>query len=167
MNKNNVSIIQKILVFTFISILICTFYIARQHKIEKLKTKHEAIASNIEEVVIDSLTFLYNDDLTKIKEIPTIHPNYTETLENKFSSVNSTLKNVNMHLSNITLSKNRIYRTRKDSVKYIIYNGKINLQWASNTNKIETSNETKNIKIYLIEQDNNYYIANIEMTNIH
>lgn len=167
MSKNNVSVIQKILVFIFIGLLIFTFYIARQNKIKNIQTKNETIASNIEAVIIESLNFLYNEDLTKIHEVSTIHPNYTKTLENKFSSVNSTLKDVNMHLSNITLSKNRIYRTRKDSVKYIIYTGKINLQWESNTNNIETANETKNIKIYLIEQDNNYYIANIEMTNIN
>ena len=129
--------------------------------------KNETMTSTIEKVVIDSLTFLYNDDLTKLKELPTIHPNYTDTLEHKFSSVNKTLKTVNMHLSNITLSKNRIYRTRKDSIKYIIYNGKINLQWSSNSNNIETVSENKNIKAYLIEKDNNYYISNIEMTNLN
>ena len=167
MNKNNVSIIQKILVFIFIGVLISTFYIARQNKIKQIQIKNETMTSAIEDVVIDSLTFLYNDDLTTIKEMSTIHPNYTTTLENKFSSVNSTLKDVNMYLSNLTLYKNRIYKTRKDSVKYIIYKGKINLTWSSNKTNIETVSENKNIKIYLIEQDNNYYIANIEMTNLN
>lgn len=167
MTKNKVSIIQKTLVFVFMGILIATFYIARNNKIEKLKTNTLLMESQIEDVIINSLTFLYNEDLTTINEIPTIHPDYTETLVNKFSSVNSTLKNVNMYLSNIKLSKNKIYNIRKNSIKYIIYDGTINLKWISNTNNIETDGENKNIKAYIIKKDDNYYIANFDITNIN
>lgn len=165
MNTNKVSIVQKILVFIFMGILISTFYIARNNKIEKLKTNNLLMTSQIEDVITNSLTFLYNEDLATIKEISTIHADYTEILSNKFSSVNSTLANANMYLSNIKLSKNRIYSTRKKSVKYIIYDGIINLKWTSNDTNIETDGENKNIKAYLIQKDNNYYLANIDITN--
>lgn len=72
-----------------------------------------------------------------------------------------------MYLSNIKLSKNRIYSTKQKSIKYIIYDGIINLKWTSNATNIETDGENKNIKAYLIQKDNNYYLANIDITNVN
>lgn len=163
MKKNNVPILQKIIAYLVICLSVFTFAILRTQKIEKVKTKENELFMQLESLLTDSLYYLYNDNLEEEIKGNIIHPDYIPTLRNKFKTTNEVLKESNMSLTSIGLSKNRIYNTKKDSIKYIIYDGLVELKWTSKEYDVETDTETKHITGYIIQNDDGYHLANIDI----
>ena len=115
--KNSVPILQKICAFLFLGITITTFICLRNQKIENTKAKNIELTTTVESLLKDSLEFLYNSDNISIPPNKLIHDDFKKNLITKFSKPNSLLKESNLTLSSIKLNKNKIYNTRKNSVK--------------------------------------------------
>lgn len=164
--KNSVPILQKICAFLFLGITITTFICLRNQKIENTKAKNIELTTTVESLLKDSLEFLYNSDDISIPPNKLIHDDFKSNLITKFLKPNSLAKESNLTLSTINLSKNRIYRTRKNSVKYLIYDGIIELKWTLSSSNIETDSEKKNIIGYIIQEGEDFYIADIELSSI-
>ena len=164
--KNSVPILQKICAFLFLGITITTFIYLRNQKIENTKAKNIELTTIIESLLKDSIEFLYNSDDISITPNKLIHDDFKSNLITKFSKPNSLAKESNLTLSTINLSKNRIYNTRKNSVKYLIYDGIVELKWTLLSSNIETDGEKKYIIGYIIQEGEDFYIADIELSNI-
>lgn len=162
-NKNNVSKIQKLIAFIFIAIFVSIFIILQNNKIEKIKNQNTLITNNIENNLKDTLYILYNENLSSSIDSSHIHPDYKKSIFNKFKSVNETLKNLDMYLSEIDLSKLKIYKQKKNNINYYLYLGYIDLTWSSKTDSSFINKEKKEIKVYMIKEKNTYYITNIEL----
>lgn len=167
MQKNNVSIIQKIVAYLLIILTVCTFTIMRVHKNQSTKEKQETFRTEIESVLSNSLLHLYNNDLENTV-CEYINPEFTDILNDKFKKANSIMASSELVLSNVKLNKNRIYTTTKKKVKYVIYDGTVELQWLNKKTLSKTDKTIKGIKGYILKDkiSERYLLANIELNNL-
>lgn len=167
MQNNNVSTIQKIAAYLIIILTVCSFTIMRTHKNQSTKEKQEAFRTEIESVLSNSLLHLYNNDLENTV-CEYINPEFTDVLNNKFKKANSIMSSSELVLSNVKLNKNRIYSTTKKKVKYVIYDGTVELQWINKKTNTKTDKAIKGIKGYVLKDKDSerYSLANIELNNL-
>lgn len=161
MNKK-VPLLQKIFAYLIIVCTIFTFTLMRTNKNKANFEKQELFKQQVELSLTNSLYYLYNNDLEK-NTCDFIDDNFYESITSKFSKPNLVMKESNLTLTNITLSKNRIYNTTKKGVKYIIYDGLVELEWINTNNNIKTDPTIKKIIGYILKKDNKYTVVDIDL----
>lgn len=156
---------QKIFAYLFLFLVIITFSTMRSQKMKASIENSYNLTKSIETSIKESLTYLYNNDLDNTN-CDYIDKEYTEKLKAKFKEPNSIMAEEYLKLSYIKLDDKKIYKTKIDSEPFIIYSGNVDLKWSYENKDDSTDILTKEISVYLKDNNGTLTVADIRLNDI-
>ncbi|MGU8835716.1 hypothetical protein ACV3UL_15670 [Clostridium perfringens] len=160
MNKKP-SVLQKTIMVILLFSITGGFYFMRSNKINNIKENNKKIIHTLESISLPIIDFLYNGDLTKENSHINIYSKSLNSLIDKFSEANKTLKSNSLKISPINLKLRRLYKNRTNGLQQYIYEGTIILE-SKKTNPLNIlSSEEKDILIHFIKENDTFYFSDI------
>lgn len=156
---------QKIIAYIFLFLVIITFSTMRSHNMKKNIENNLNLTKSIENSISESLSYLYNDNLNDTN-CNYIEETYKQNLIDKFKETNAIMEKESLKLSNIKFNIKKIYKTKIDGESFLIYSGKVDLKWSYTNKEISTDIVTKEIIVYLKDNNNNITVADIKLNDI-
>lgn len=156
---------QKIIAYIFLFLVIITFSTMRSHKIKKTIENNLNLKTSVETSISESLNCLYNENLDNINCVY-IDEDYRQSLADKFKEINSVMAEESLKLSPVKLSSKNIYKTKIEGEPFIIYSGKVDLSWSYTDKDTSTDPITKEITVYLRDNNEEFSVADIKLKDI-